>query len=424
MKMKVVLIYPPHPYLSEETQQPPLGLLYIAETLLRAGYEVYYVELGGILEKDWLLKIPEGNVYGFQVSYLDINICDKIAKELKKTRNGIIIMGGIHPTTLSKSINFSIWDSIVVGEGEIAIINLLRDLKQGKLKSYYSSSFIKDINGIPFPARYLLPQQGGRSFFNKKEVYFPGGSTSIISSRGCPYNCAYCGSKSIWKKKVRFRSPENIYAEIKQVISQYGIRQFRFQDDTITLDKNRLILLCNMLSCEEIAFLCTTRGDVVDDEILSSLVKAGCKEIGFGIESADQNVLNVLKKEISVTQNLKAIKMAKEHGLKVRLFFMMGTPGESEATPHLNIKFVEESSPDLVSLMIFAPFPASDVWNYPAKYGIKILTTDLTQYTITSHPKYLRKPVIAINGLTKEQQEQNILLMRNFLNSRGLINFG
>jgi anaerobic magnesium-protoporphyrin IX monomethyl ester cyclase len=422
--MKVVLIYPPHPYLSEETQQPCLGLLYLASILEKEGYDVEYVSLAGLKKEQCIQNIPHGDIYGIHVAYLDVDICDYIATCLKRDREATVVMGGIHPTTLPLSVDYAKWDTIVIGEGERAILELLRDFSKCNLKQSYQAPFIENLDELPFPARHLLQEQGGKTCFSKKGVYFDGGTTSIISSRGCPYGCAFCGSMSMWHRHVRYRSPTNVFTEIKQVIKEYGIRQFRFQDDTVTLDKQRLSELCHLMQQDRIAFHCTTRTDVINDEVLSKLVQAGCKEIGFGVESADQRVLDVLGKGTTVEQNLSAIRMAKKYGLVVRMLFMMGTPGERLETPQKNIDFLKKARPDIASLMLFAPFPGSDIWNHPERYGIDILSKDLRQYTITSHPLTIRAPLVAIDGLTLDEQNENITRVREYLLENKLMHFG
>jgi anaerobic magnesium-protoporphyrin IX monomethyl ester cyclase len=264
-KMRIILIYPPHPYLVQEDQQSSIGLLYLAAVLEENGHEVAFVDLSYKEEEDWLDEIPDGDIYGLSATCRDYMLCKRIAMKIKKERDGIIILGGPHATTLPNYIDYEVFDSIVIGEGEISIVKLVDDYSKGKLKRNYLSPVIEDLDSIPFPARHLM-SRFGTSVFAYRRKYSEGGSTVISMSRGCCYNCAFCSSDSLWTRRIRCRSVENVVAEIKEVIEKYNTNQFRFNDETMTLNRERLFELCERCGDLEIYWRCSTRTDSVRQE--------------------------------------------------------------------------------------------------------------------------------------------------------------
>jgi radical SAM superfamily enzyme YgiQ (UPF0313 family) len=187
----------------------------------------------------------------------------------------------------------------------------------------------------------------------------------------------------MWDRKVRFRSPDNIIAEIKQLIDVYGITHFRFQDDTMIINGRWITELCEKMHPLNITWRCTTRVDHSQKWALQLLKYAGCYEIAYGIETLEDEVLEMNNKQITNEQIQKAVATAKEVGLKTRLFFMIGLPGQGITMADDIIKFIEECKPDAVNLSTFVPMPGSDIYNNPSKYGIKINTDDWNKYIMS-----------------------------------------
>jgi len=242
-----LFIKPPIPYHLNPKEQQPLGVLYVASYIRSMRYEVSLVDLSDKKINEAINFIPEADVYAFTSSFLDLYACHQLAKEIKtKFNNSKIIVGGNGPTSSPEYVNPEIFDSMVIGEGEKAMSTFLDDVYNNrKFKKRYSEFFLSEneLNKLPFPARDLLDYQGGK-IFNFGDEYIEGQSTGIITSRGCPFNCSFCASESMWHRKVRFRSVNSVVAEIKEIINKFGIYKIKFQDDTFTLNEKRVINIC------------------------------------------------------------------------------------------------------------------------------------------------------------------------------------
>ena len=376
--MSISLIIPPSPFLGDQKRNPPLGIMYIASFLEQNNYSVKLTDLRGLTPDAWLQYIPKGDIYGITATTPEYPYAIEIARQVKE-KGTVIVLGGVHASADPKGID-EIFDKVVIGEGEYSILNVIDDIKAGIDKRYYTSPFVKDINTLPFPARHLLEYD---SFISSKLTVRDQPATAITGSRGCPYNCAFCVSKLMWNRRVRFRTPENIIEEIKIIIDKYGVRHFRFQDDTITASKKWLTSLCEKLKPLDVVWRAATRVDHAQRELLQMMKDAGCYEIDYGVETLSDNVLELSNKQITVEQIYQAVENAKFVGLETRLFFMIGLPSQDANIADDIINFIETAKPDAVDISTFIPFPGSDIYNNPEKYNIKILTKDFTKYVIT-----------------------------------------
>lgn len=373
--MKVCLIVLPHPYIAHPLKHQPLGILYLAAAIEQAGYEVHVIDLRTVDKRGSIDRLPEADVYGMGATTLDYKTAKNLAGEVKERFNKPVILGGIHATALPDSID-PVFDSVVLGEGEMAVVDLLHDLENGEAKRFYRQQLIDDIDTIPLPARDLLPYESIVST-ELVENGMPG--TSFISSRGCPFNCAFCAVKTMWKG-VRYRSVDKVVAEIKEVMDSYKLRHFKFQDDTLTLSKKRMRELCHALEPLGAEWMANARVDCVDPEMLEAMRRAGCSWIEFGIESASQRALDMINKGFTIERAEQTVKEAKAAGLKVKELFMIGLPGEGHDISDLDIDFIRRTDPDAAIMATFVPLPGCSIFNEPHRFGIQILSDDYDEY--------------------------------------------
>jgi len=425
MKPKLCLINPPHPYLKDPTAQAPLGLLYVAASAREQGFEVEFVDLSDKHFKDYF-DLPEADIYGITGTVLDRTPIHIVAKQIKKNRRAVIVGG---PIALSpEHLDRKLIDSIVVGEGERIILKILQDYP--RLKPKYVADRIEDLDNLPFPARDLLGENLGGSVFANRKVYFEGGSTAFVTSRGCPFGCVFCASPKIWGRHIVYRSPENIVKEIEHVVETYGVRQFRFSDDNVTANRTRLMKLCELLKGKQIAWRASIRVRPNDYRMFDAMKEAGCTEVCFGIESADPEVLRTLCKGASVRDNRMAIVNAHRAGLAVRILFMTGTPGETKKTTELNMYFLDDLQEyyDTIALTNFVPLPGTGVAEQPLKYGCEILDDDIDKFNLcmwgpdgseNDWPHLVRPVGMTLDDLTKSKR-----MMRDFVISIGKSNEG
>ena len=361
--MKIKLINPPQPNSLDDKLDPPLGLMYISAFLKKHGFKVEIVDLPFIDKKEWAEKIGIADLYGITVYSASLYLAKEIVKIAKQNNPAAkVIVGGPHPTALGKSVleDKPDFDIIVMREGEITMLELAQSkplnkiegiiYKEGnKIIKQKERQLIENLDILPLPDREILTS-------NKytRKVY-GGYSTSIITSRGCPFNCAFC-CKNIFGSQVRFRSIESVIEEIKQIIKDYSVNHFLFYDDTFVLKRERLYPLCEELSKLNIIFRCNGNARYNTYEDYKMLYRAGCREIAFGIESGSQKILDIINKGITVEQNKRAIADAQGAGLLVKAYLMIGNPGESKETIEETKKFITEANPDQYTLFYLCPF--------------------------------------------------------------------
>lgn len=294
-----------------------------------------------------------------------------------------IVLGGPHPTVLpQETVEQNVIDIVVRREGEYTLLELVNAIEEGNdvgevLGITYKKReriihnpdrpLIKNLDELPFPARDLLID---------REIYSPDAFGSLFSSRGCPYRCTFCESHKIWTRKVRFRSPENVVAEIQQVREKYGTRKFDFEDDTFSIDKKRVMKFCRLVIQEklDIVWSCTTRANLVDDDMLKAMRKAGCLSISIGVESGSEETLRKIKKGVSITQVEEASRLIKKHGIGFHAYWMIGFPWETKADIKKTISFMKELDADSNIYSILTPYPGSELYETVTKDG---LITDL-----------------------------------------------
>ncbi|MFC1692659.1 B12-binding domain-containing radical SAM protein [Candidatus Latescibacterota bacterium] len=379
-----LLIYPPYSY---PKKSPPIGLAYIAAVLEKEGYSVEIADMSvlGMDYNDLQQKIMEIKPTIVGVSFMTnqydeaINISN-LVKDIDS--NIIVLVGGPHVSALPEEVvSLESIDIAVIGEGEITILEVASNLldrnrdsdeieaingiaykKQGKIHINNPRQLIQDMDSIPFPAwpllpinRYSIPATGGEAAEN---VF------AIISSRGCPNQCVFCDSHTIFGRKFRTRSAQNIFDELVYLNEHFGATQFDFVDDTMTVNKNRIYSLCNLIinNKPEFKWMCNSRVNTVDLEMLKLMKKAGCVRVEFGVESGDPDVLKKCKKGIKIEQIKNAHAMAREAGLSIGSFVMVGNLGENFSAVKKTKNLLEQLDTDDIFISITTPFPGTEIY--------------------------------------------------------------
>jgi anaerobic magnesium-protoporphyrin IX monomethyl ester cyclase len=387
---RVVLINPPSPYLANDAAYPPTGLMYIGAVLEKAGHDVAIIDLSGNPDWESVVSTLEGDLFGITCVTPNFNLVRKISFLLPPDRP--IIVGGVHPTFLPEETLEKIrCDAVVQGEGEVAILEVIEDLRRRALKRKYEGGIVP-VQAIPKPSRHLVDLRR----------YQPGGelTTPIYTSRGCPYRCHFCSK--ITESKFRVLPLQHILGEIEETMT-YGYRHLVFGDDNAAIRPGRLKELLQSIIPLGISFRLNQDARRVDEEILSLAKKAGCKEISFGIESGSQKMLDVMNKRTTVERSKSAILKVREQGLKVKAYFMVNFPGETEQTVEETLRFVEDTQPDKWLLSSFAPLPGSDTFQSPEKYGITWMSSNWEDYYLVGKGGSFQ-PCFETEELTRERQ--------------------
>ncbi|HRI46581.1 MAG TPA: radical SAM protein, partial [Ignavibacteriaceae bacterium] len=293
-----------------------------------------------------------------------------ILDEIKLRNLGKTILGGTHASLLPNQCLNDGFDFVVKGYGETALLNIVNgNVSNGIIQG----EFIRNLDELPFPAWEDL-------FASNYEISYGDNVAHFFSMRGCPYTCSYCATGEIYGLKVGFRSVENVIAEIIYLKEKFGIERVYFLDPTFTVNKERAIRLSKALTDLDITWTCETRVDCIDEVTLHSLAKSGCDLISFGIETGSDSVHSNLGKQTSIEQNIFAIKLAHDVGLKVKAFLMSALPDDNWETLEIFQNFISKNKPDNWLFSTFIPFPGTEQWNNPEKYGIKIECDDFRAY--------------------------------------------
>lgn len=361
----------------------PLGLAYLASALRASQYSVSLID-GEPLKftnKD-LINHLKSNKYDFigigfmTPQYLCAkDIIQSIRKEFPELA---IIAGGPHITIMPKQTMQEIpeIDYGVLGESEKTIVELLDAIntnrklervdgivfrKSGSLIMSSPRAFECDLDRISLPARDLLPM----SKYTPAPTYYKKlPSFMIITSRGCPFRCVYCSK--IFGNSYRHHSVKRVLQEMNVLIKKHGAKDIIFRDDTFTIDRAFVINLCSEIIRQvinkKINWMCMTRVNLVDFELLKAMKKAGCWSIHFGVESGSQRLLNLIQKDITLDQIKRAFKAARRAGIQTKAFFMLGLPTETRADSLATIQFAKELDPDAVQFTITVPYPGTKLY--------------------------------------------------------------
>jgi radical SAM superfamily enzyme YgiQ (UPF0313 family) len=388
--------------------EPPLGLAYVASYLEKYCDDAKVKILDaaalemGINEVSAFIKREKPDIVGATAVTLTASFVKKLFKGIKEWSGDILtVAGGPHPTALPFDLMPEA-DISVIGEGEQTMVDVVAYsmgtkkieevagtsyVKDGSLSRNLPRELIQDLDSIPYPARHLLPMEKyTHQYPHKTRTKF---YTTMMTARGCPYGCVFCGSKKTWGRRVRFRSVENTFGEIEQAVNKYKVSFIYFFDDTFTLQRDRVLSICQKMNEAklDISWACFSRVDRADRELLRIMKKAGCVEIQLGVESGDQEILRRMNKGITIQQARAAFKAAKEVGIDTKGFFMIGNPGETTKTVERTIKFATELDPTYAFFSILIPFPGLQIHeDYKKREYIK--TFDWDRYNYYGYPVF------------------------------------
>ncbi len=435
-KLRVLLVVPPNSM--EErygklkfvgTMYPSMGLAAIGAITEQAGFSVKVIDCEaenlGYDELEEKIKVYKPDIIGMQTFCNTINRALEIAKRVKENINPKIkiVLGGVQATLFpQKYINNKFIDFIVVGEGEIVFENLLNALENKtdfshikglawkKDQNFFVNPLeehIKDIDALPFPARHLFDLKlyhPSAQLRGKKTFH-------IVTSRGCPYRCGFCSCHKTFGHTYRFNKTDRVIKEIKYLKEKHQIDGLHFYDDTLTINKQRIHELCDKMIKEKInlGWACFTRVNCVDQELLNKMSAAGCYQIFYGVEAANQRLLNVMKKDITIEQIKNAFKWTKNAGIEALASFIVGLPTETEKEARATLEFAKEIDADYAHWEIYTPHPGTNLYNIALEHG-ELLSTDLNKYSPWSDEPVYRP----YNRTIKELKYTKDLIFRKF----------
>jgi len=406
----LTFLYQPHPYDIDPDAQLGLGLLLLATYAKRLGAEVRVINAQSATIDEAVEMVPECDYLMMYGCLIDKPIIEEIAAAVKDKVDWVCV-GGPIAIGYVENVNY-----IVQGFGEDFICSLIMtNEKWSPLRLNHN------INYYPMPDRSLIEGSFGGNIFRYKgsraEV-----STTLLTSRGCRFKCAFCtsGSEHFFEEYLLTR----IEKELEQCLS-LGITSIRISDDNLIANKKRLFKLCDLLKKASVKWRGSIRTHPSNIELYCMMKESGCEELSFGVESGDESVLRLMNKGTSRKKNTNAIQNAKRAGIFTRALLMMGTPGETVDTLGHNISWVKEAQPDMVSLKIFVPYPGTDIYIRPKKYKCFIHWPLNTVNNSAYRPDDTQpKANIDTETLKASELTHQFDKMRNWLEAQGLENRG
>jgi len=389
--LDVLLIYPNYTSKIFKSLHPPLGLANLAAVLLENNITVEILDCSFLNDLDEIKeKLSQYNPSIVGMSFMSPmkEAAYRVAEIVKDTYSDVLlVVGGPHPTVFrDECIENKNIDIVVVGEGEITFTELVKNFKKNKqeflknrekIKGIYFKSGnkiiknpprepIRDLNVFPLPAYELLPRE-----------YF-GSRFSLITSRGCPFSCAYCQptQRMIFGPGVKFDSPQRVIEKLKKILSNHQqISYIVFEDDTFTIDKKRVEEICEQIIKnginKKVCFRCHIRArPFPDSETLEKMKKANFTNISVGFESGSDKILKELNKGTTAEDNITAGKTLRKLGFKVFAFIMIGAPSEDKNTLEETWRMVKQIKPFEARVSIVTPLPGTQLENYCRNLGI------------------------------------------------------
>jgi radical SAM superfamily enzyme YgiQ (UPF0313 family) len=332
----------------------------------------------GIL--NWVKK-EDPDIIGFSVLLSTAKEAPKIAERVKTENPNITVVFGSHHATFNAERilkKYPFVDIVVRGEGEHTSLEIARCLekqrnldkvegvtfrKNGRIVSNPDRPLNKDIDALPFPDRNLAGVQYVSTIFGAKINTRK--FTTMLSSRGCPFNCSFCGIRKFTRRAWRPRSVENVMAELEYLQSE-GYEQFLFADDNFTLNAKRVSKLCRSIKKEgmDIEWFCDSRVDHISYDMFRNMVNAGCRCLFFGIESANQRILDYYRKGITPEQSEKAVRKARKAGIDIIVgSFIVGAPDETQREIINTLQFANKLDIDVPDVNILGAQTGTDIWN-------------------------------------------------------------
>jgi radical SAM superfamily enzyme YgiQ (UPF0313 family) len=406
--MRIMLLYPKWTgdyglfasFAQKASIWPPLNLAYLAAAAETKGHEVKIID--GEAEAMPLKKmIDEVEVFkpdiiGITATTPFYHFANELAGGLKQRMAEVpIVIGGPHITVLKEKTFSPFFDYAFIGESEESWPLFLERYENGKeisgvrgilYRNGSSVNFtgetepIRNLDSIPIPARHLLKTDNYRMGTLEGIKKF----TTIMTARGCPFKCIFCSTK-VFGSRVRKRSPRIVVDEMASIISKYNIRHFIILDDTLTLDRNHILEVCDIIEKEklDITFEGSTRADLIDEELVSRMAKAGLIRISFGLESVDPTIRKIMRKEVPLESYTRANRLTDKYGIETLNSCMIGLPGETVETIRKTMSYLRKSREiKQANLSIAVPYPGTELYEMAKKeeHRLKLMTEDFSKY--------------------------------------------
>jgi anaerobic magnesium-protoporphyrin IX monomethyl ester cyclase len=412
-------------------KSPPLGLAYLGAAVERLGYDVRVIDNSSLgLTTQQLVDQAaeyEPDVFGVSTTTMgypeSLDLISGVKSRLPRT---FTVMGGPHVTFTDHTVlrQCPELNAVVRGEGEKTfedVVNAVRwgaDLSavsgltyrvNGDIQRNPDRPFLDDLDSIGFAGYHLLPMHTYR--IGRGDLF-----ACMVTSRGCPYQCSFCSSSSLFGKKWRFRSPEHVVAEMEYLRDRFGCREVEILDDTFTVSPQRVDRICDLLIKRNlgITWSAASRIGMLTAKLAHKLKMAGCTTLYLGFESASQDVLDSLGKNIKLEDAWTTMKVVRKAGIRAMGSFILGCPADTVESIRKTIRFSCALSLRYAQFTLLTPYPGTPFYEQALNSGL-IAETDWSKYTIVD--PVVKHPSIPARTL---KRYVNLAYMKFYLRPRYL----
>lgn len=388
---------------------PPLGIAALAAFIREKGFCVAAIDaVAHDLTFEMIMKAIEREcprAIGISSTTPHFHRAVTLAEMIRdRFPEKLLLIGGHHATIMPMQVmkEYKCFDILVFGEGELTVLDILERFKNTEFnkRKFLERDVLQNIKGIvfrdgqevivngqrdvihdldilPYPALDLYPRD---KYLPLPNQYKRKPVIHMVNIRGCPFNCSFCSNRAIFGKNIRKRSPKKVLEEIMYNMKTYRAKEISFWDDTMTADKKWIHEFCDRLIENKLDITWTGLGRVgtVNLELLKKMKKAGCWNLFYGFESGNQDLLDNIKKGITLQQIRDTVKWTKEAGIEIRASFMLALPGETPEKAQKTIDFAIELDPDYVQFSVTTPYPGTHLWDNIRKYGT--VEADFSKY--------------------------------------------
>ena len=404
IKMKVTFINPPQTkskYKFLGVIAPPMGIAYMAAVLEENNIDVDVLDAGALdLEMDEVkeeIKKRKPDIVSITALTPTFYKACETAEAVKEALpDCTLVMGGYHPTfEYESALDNDAVDIVIIGEGELTILQLTQALEKGEpLSSVKGLAFkdesgkivltppqdvIEDLDSLPWPAHHLLPME------KYKIMEIANNMITMITSRGCPMQCSFCSSAALHGEKLRTRSTKDIVDEMEHYYRDMGISTIAFMDDTFTINKKKVREICNEILARDMNIMwgCTSRVDTLDEDLLNLMKDAGCITIFMGVESADQQMLDKMNKNITIEKTERAFSLSNKIGIRTIASVAIGMPNDTKESIEATLKFVKKLKPNYAVYSLATPYPGTRFYKEAYEKNL-IKVKDFSKYTLAT----------------------------------------
>lgn len=394
--MKIALLYPPpwkitapgeaadygregpppeyrHGDLDPDFHQTPYGLFTLGAQAIRAGHLVKVLNLSGFAwsRVEEVLAALDADLFGMSCWTSNRRGVAYLAEAIKRHHPAAhVVVGGPHATPLAKEMlaHHAEIDTVITGEGEETFMELVRRLERGETARGIAGSWFRDGQRIEHAGeraniRNLDDLACPHDYFD---------THIVMTSRGCPWQCTFCGAETTWGRGFRGRSVPSVLDALEQAVGRASVKMIQIKDDTFTTNRKRVIELCRGIRERQLNFVwsCDTRVDVLGDELLYEMRLAGCQRLSLGVESGSPKILEAIDKRITVDEILESTALAKKHGIQLRFYMMLGNRGETAETFEQTLDFLERARPHQYIFSCLSIYPGTVDFHDAERLGI------------------------------------------------------